>query len=243
MPIEPVSSENHTADQIAIRDNKLMLVERLADDLAHEIKNPLHSMVINLEVLRRKIGNLEIASHDDLTRYTGILASEVDRVNRRVDLLLHMVRPNRDADDPATLAEIFDELAEILELECERKRIALLVDPPPLNVGARFPRASARQMILSLTLKTLDSLPRGGTVELLAELSTDRIDIRCSGSSPSGTLLADPAACEDDSYISVARGLALSLGGDLEVLTGVNNNLSGVPSPVCQYLLSLPVGS
>src|ERR1700741_2799475 len=32
----------------ALRANKLDLLERLADDLAHEIKNPLHSMVINL---------------------------------------------------------------------------------------------------------------------------------------------------------------------------------------------------
>ena len=32
--------------------SRYALLSRLADDLAHEIKNPLHSMVINLEVLR-----------------------------------------------------------------------------------------------------------------------------------------------------------------------------------------------
>ena len=59
-PTSPVSTENPVADQGTIRENKLELVERLADDLAHEIKNPLHSMVINLEVLRRRLTRLEL---------------------------------------------------------------------------------------------------------------------------------------------------------------------------------------
>jgi signal transduction histidine kinase len=31
---------------------RFALVRRIADDLAHELKNPLNAMVINLEVLR-----------------------------------------------------------------------------------------------------------------------------------------------------------------------------------------------
>src|SRR5690606_30390207 len=50
-----VNPDDPAATPMMIRDNKLALVERLADDLAHEIKNPLHAMVINLEVLRRRI--------------------------------------------------------------------------------------------------------------------------------------------------------------------------------------------
>jgi signal transduction histidine kinase len=233
----------HAADRVAIRDNKLTIVERLADDLAHEIKNPLHSMVINLEVLRRKIGALEIASHDELLRYTRILSAELERVNRRVDLLLHLVRPNSQSDDPATLAEIFDELGEILELECERQHVTLIVDPPPLNVRARFPRASARQMILGVTLKTLDSLPRGGTIEIAVELSADRVLIRCTGSDSGASRVAEQFAAVDDSYIDVARGLARSLDGDLVVLNGVSSNLSATSPERSGYLLSLPASA
>ena len=37
------------------RANRYDILSRLADDLAHEIKNPLNAIVVNLEVLRRKI--------------------------------------------------------------------------------------------------------------------------------------------------------------------------------------------
>ena len=60
------------AAALALRANKLDLLERLADDLAHEIKNPLHSMVINLEVLKRRVARAD--SPDEVQRYIVVLA-------------------------------------------------------------------------------------------------------------------------------------------------------------------------
>jgi signal transduction histidine kinase len=123
-----VSSKHRVADQETIRENKLALVERLADDLAHEIKNPLHSMVINLEVLRRRIARLEGDSNEDLLRYAGVLNAELERVSRRVELLLRLVRPNRESEDEATLAEGMP--AKILIADDERHIAEGLADAP-----------------------------------------------------------------------------------------------------------------
>src|SRR5688500_17512833 len=86
------------ADPVRLRVNKLELLERLADDLAHDIKNPLHSMVINLEVLRRRAARVGGDEGDDLQRYAGVLSTELERVNRRIELLLRLSRPARAAE-------------------------------------------------------------------------------------------------------------------------------------------------
>jgi len=95
-PHAPPGADTSTASgnqALVLRANKLDLLERLADGLAHEIKNPLHSMVINLEVLKRRVARAD--SPDEVQRYIGVLAGELERVNRRIELLLRLSRPGR----------------------------------------------------------------------------------------------------------------------------------------------------
>jgi len=235
-----VSSELPAADQVTIRENKLTLVERLADDLAHEIKNPLHSIVINLEVLRRRITRLEADRQEELLRYTTVLSSELDRVNRRVDLLLRMVRPNRDSDEPTTFSEILEELRELVELECERHRVQLRIDVPSAYVRARLPKASTRQIILSLILKTLDSVPPGGALHLAAEDAPGWVELHFEGLDTQGRRTTPAHPLEDGSYFAVARALAERLGGHLDVVTASEPIVNGSAAESCFYVLALP---
>jgi two-component system, NtrC family, sensor histidine kinase HydH len=204
-------------DPVTIRENKLSLVERLADDLAHEIKNPLHSMVINLEVLRRRIARLDDDSSPELLRYAGVLNVELERVNRRVDLLLRLVRPNQDGDDPATLAEILEELRELVELECDRREVHLRMDDPPVSFRSRLPRSSASQMIIGLILDTLDSIPRGGTLQVTSGSTSGVVEIRVDAVSTDGLAPTHGTAGHEGPSLSVAYALAERLGGKLEV--------------------------
>lgn len=235
-----VNAENHLADQVTIRENKLSLVERLADDLAHEIKNPLHSMVINLEVLRRRLARLNGESGQDLLRYAGILSSELERVNRRVDLLLRMVRPHRDSDDPTTLADVLEELRELVDLECERHEVRCHLEPPNVILKARLPRAATRQMILSLILETLDSTPRGGTLSAITEVDGEWVRLRIRAMKPEGGTTPPTILHDHDTYLSVARALAERLGGTLEREGSQQPPRPEAESAAVGYLLSLP---
>jgi signal transduction histidine kinase len=235
-----VSSTPRRADQASIRENKLTLVERLADDLAHEIKNPLHSMVINLEVLRRRLARLENGGGQELLRYAGVLSSELERVNHSVDLLLWLVRPNRDCDEPTTLFEVLEELRELVELECERNRVALRMELPTTLARARLPGAATRQMLLSLFLRALDDAGRGGTLQVTFAAGPERTQLQFSGTGPAGGLSNPPLSTGDGSYLAVARELAERLGGSVEVVVP-SHVADGRAGPgATGYVLSLP---
>jgi len=212
-----VKTENQVEDGIAIRENKLSLVERLADDLAHEIKNPLHSMVINLEVLRRRIARLESTPTEEMLRYVEILGSELDRVNRRVDLLLKMMRPHRDSDERTTLPEVLEELHELLRLECKRHEVTLHVHVPESMFRPLVPPAPAAQMVLTLVLSALDHLGPGATLHLRTEIEGDLARLAIRGVGADGSC-GEPAhySVEDDLPAAV-KALAEQLGGRLEV--------------------------
>lgn len=206
-----MNTQNALAATGSVRENKLDLVERLADDLAHEIKNPLHSIVINLEVLRRKISRLDNAPVDDLMKYADVLNAEVDRLSERVDLLLRMVRPESASDEPVPISEILDELAPIVQLECARQQIELNRDLPEIIPRPRLGRDLARQMLLSVFLAAMDEIKPGGTLSVTSESTNDHFSLKFE-------LFGDHSeqSHAGDTYLSVASSLAQHLEGRLE---------------------------
>jgi signal transduction histidine kinase len=169
-----VSSQANGTDPL-IRANKLDLLERVADDLAHEIKNPLHSMVINLEVLKRRITRAQPEQSGDMLRYADVLASELERVSHRVDLLLRMVRPARG--DSTTLQEALDELRELLEVEGSRRSVEVRFADYPTGARVAAPREAARQVILNMVLAVLDTLDAGDALGVRVESVEDEVVI------------------------------------------------------------------
>lgn len=237
---QTLRTDSSTVDQTAIRENKLGLVERLADDLAHEIKNPLHSMVINLEVLRRRIARLDgVAGAEDLLRYAGVIGTELERVNRRVELLLRMVRPHRETEGLTTIPEVLEELRELVELECDRLAVTLHMDVPEAITRANLPRSLGRQLVLSLLLHTLDSAPDGSTLELRSEVMISASKVRFGLRTVDGERLAMDPDDDGQSYLAVSRSIAELLGGQVEVewLADAAGTGAQIPS---DFLLTLP---
>lgn len=141
------------ADLLASR---FQLVSRLADDLAHEIKNPLHAMVINLEVLRRRIaaGDPEIA----LER-AAVIEHEIDRTHRLVDLLLKLVRPQRPTDQHAySLAGALDEVLPLIALRARLARVPLHADDVDVDAAIGTPHGAVKFALLALTGPVIEQL-------------------------------------------------------------------------------------
>jgi signal transduction histidine kinase len=224
------SAEMRGLDPNAVRVNRLDLVERVADDLAHEIKNPLHSMVINLEVLRRRIARDGGENAEELLRYAEILSTELERVSRRMELLLRLVRPDRTAD-PVSLTGTVHELMEVVALELERRHVRLEQTASGVPRAGRLDRQTVRHLVLNLLLTALDLVAERGTIRVHAESYGDAERLRVEVSPP-----ADPEAGPGDHApaLAVASALAESLGGRIETDGGADSLrlLLLVPSPV-----------
>ncbi len=213
---EDVITEN-AADLNLVRSNKLDLLEQLADDLAHEIKNPLHSMVINLEVLKRRIDRSEREDSSDLMRYVGVLGSELERVNRRIEVLLRLIRPPRGSED-VTLPDVVEEILELVVFEGERQGVAIGFDPGPFTAAPAVPREPTRQIVLNLLLDSIELLGKGGSLSIEANHEGDHLSLVVAGSNESAP---HPHRAVHGTAVrprlSLARALAESFGATLIV--------------------------
>ena len=204
-----LESPDAADDTLRVRANKLDLLERLADDLAHEIKNPLHSMVINLEVLKRRVARA-VGETDEMQRNFAVLSGEMERVNRRIELLLRLSRPGRGAET-TTLRDLTEELMELIQLEARHREAAVDFRPGDGVTRVFIPREPTRQVILNLVLDALDAVGPGATMSIVLD-EADGSAVLTVGTVGAG--LEPPA--ESAERLAVARYLAEKMGGTVE---------------------------
>src|SRR5258705_12254100 len=112
------------------RGETLAAAGRMAVGLAHEIRNPLGAIRGAVQLLGRELGG------SPLSEYTAVLLTEVDRVNRIIEMLLDLARPVTIRPVPVNLHQLLERVALLTE-ESARERSVTIVrryDPslPPI---------------------------------------------------------------------------------------------------------------
>jgi len=114
-----------------------LLYEAL-DRMAHQIKNPLQAVSMNLEVIRMRVSREAPELWEELERYAGAVDDNVTVLDRRLRLLLALGR--RSADDPpesVDVPELIRDFAAALRLGEEAPAVEVEAEGPDLAAEAR----------------------------------------------------------------------------------------------------------
>ena len=183
---------------------------RVAGGLAHEIKNPLSTMAINLTLLEEEFqpapggdGALSAQAKRSLKRIRT-LQREVGRLEGILDDFLRFARGgevNRAASDLVALVRETLEFASP-ELEAESVRLhALLPNAMPLVM---LDEGTFRQALLNLIVNARQAMPGGG--ELIVELRRDGASAELTITDSGVGMNADQLARCFDLYYSTKKG-------------------------------------
>ena len=148
------------------RGETLAAAGRMAVGLAHEVRNPLGAIRGAVQLLRRELG-----ADSRLAEYTDVLLTEVDRVNRIIEMLLDLARPVQLRPVPLNLHQLVERVA-LLSEEAARERGITIVRrydpslPPILGDEDRL-----LQVFHNLVRNALDSMPAGRHLTLTTRVS------------------------------------------------------------------------
>jgi len=138
--------------------------------LAHEVRNPLNSMVLHADLLGRRLRRLglELDQQTPLDEHVAVLRGEIERLNELVEHYLRLTKTGAPARlEPTALQELVDEVLGVHAPALAEQGIAVAVDAPPFKAEVMADAARIKQVLHNLIRNSLDAMSSGDDHQLL----------------------------------------------------------------------------
>jgi two-component system, NtrC family, sensor histidine kinase HydH len=156
-------------DQPPAKQAHLVEVSRLVGGLAHEIKNPLSTMNLNLRLLQEDVEKHSDETHQRWARRLRNVQAESDRLKGILDDFLRFAGKLELHRSNTDLVELIHELTDFFQPQAEASRVVLRTHLPDQAVICKVDADLFKQALLNLILNAVDAMAEGG--ELLIRLS------------------------------------------------------------------------
>ncbi|MFN7541190.1 MAG: sensor histidine kinase [Acidobacteriota bacterium] len=141
---------------------RLSAINSLTSGVAHEIKNPLNSIGLHLEILNATIGQ----SHPTAAEEIRILREETLRLDRVVKTFLNFTKPVELKLAPLDLVSLLNGLLQFLGPEATRHRVHLLLDVGVNQAPLQGDADLLKQAFLNLFRNGIEAMPDGGPLHV-----------------------------------------------------------------------------
>ena len=173
-----LSDELECKNRELARKNRLADLGQMASHVAHEVKNNLVPVTLNLSLLRRRLAD-DKAALDVLSQVEAGFQSLDATVNDLLSFTAHR-QPQWNSFVVGTLVE---EVVESLAPQLEAQAVDVDIDVPP-NTLLTGDREMIRRAILNLVLNALDAMPDGGELVVTSIDGQAAMEIEVADSGP-----------------------------------------------------------
>ena len=148
------------------RGETLAAAGRMAVGLAHEIRNPLGAIRGAVQLLERELGPESL-----LHEYARVLLSEVDRVNRIIEMLLNLAKPAPIHPVPLNLHQLLERIALLSEETARERHVTILRRYDPSLPPILGDEDRLMQVFHNLVRNAIEAMVDGGQMTLTTRVS------------------------------------------------------------------------
>jgi two-component system sensor histidine kinase HydH len=199
-------------------EEKQRLLSRLLARLAHEIRNPLSSLDIHVQLLEEDLSHLPLETKDKLGGRFEIIHGELHRLENIVRQFLRLAGPSALDLAPVDVSKAVGHVCNLLRPEAAARQIEIVNhsadDLPPLNADAD----QLIQALLNLVINALQAVEPPGRVELCAERDGDFLVIAVADSG-TGLPMEKLSAIFEPYYTTKSEGSGIGLWIAQQIIT------------------------
>lgn len=149
-------------ERLLLQSEKLAATGRMAATIAHEINNPLES-VVNLIYLAREAS----PESSEIREYLQTAEREIERVSHIARQTLGFYRDN-GLPSKVSLQEVIENTLRVYQRKLEERNIAVITSyPSDSTVVAK--KGDLAQVFANIVANAVDAMPKGGTLNIIIE--------------------------------------------------------------------------
>jgi len=169
---QPATAEH--AEVVALR-RQIHEIAQMAGALVHEIRNPLSTMILNLDLIREDIGESEEPRDRRIARKVERVRQESLRLQDLLEAFLGIARLEKIALEPTDLNTLVEDLCDFFEPQAASHDIVLRqhldTAVPTMNLNPEL----LKQALLNLCLNAQQAMAEGGELILTTRACQDHV--------------------------------------------------------------------
>ena len=158
--------KNRRLEQSRIAAERRSYVGLLASGLAHEIRNPLNAMNMNLQMLEEELQLAPGQGPDDASELLDQTKREIKRLEQLVSNFLTYARPAVPQFRSHDLNEVLQQVCRFLEADFRASDVALTFEGEPMLPSVELDETQFKQAVMNLLVNARQVLRGGGRVEI-----------------------------------------------------------------------------
>ena len=236
------NTETMQANERQVETQKVKAITQLAAGVAHELGNPLNSLGIHLQLLKRALRKLpEGDMQENAMKHIDVAVQEVGRLDCIVKNFLDAVRPKPPKMEPLDLEKLLKDALEFMRTEIENKKISVEARVP---VGIPMLLGDADQLTqaaYNLIKNAIQAMSEGGRLMIDVVVDDVHVHVRFADTGP-GISETDLQRLMEPYYTTKSSGTGLGLlivdrivrahGGELSIESRVGEGAA--------FTISLP---
>ncbi|MBW2454734.1 MAG: HAMP domain-containing protein [Deltaproteobacteria bacterium] len=238
-----------------VQAERLATIGKMAAHITHEVRNPLSSIGLNLELLEEELGDAQaavraVASDDgppsftEATQLLRAIQSEVERLSQISEQYLSAVRQPQLALAQQCAGDLVRDCHAFLRLELERagltSKVEIADDLPKVEIDD----AQLRQALFNLVRNAREALPKGGHVLMSVQRDGGNVAIHVDDDGPG--IPDDVRATIFDPFYTTKQhgtGLGLAVTRSIVVAHGGTISCEAREGGGTRFAIVLPVAS
>ncbi|MBK6580555.1 MAG: HAMP domain-containing protein [Sandaracinaceae bacterium] len=211
--VEDVTDELATAARL-IQTERLAAIGRMAAHVTHEVRNPLSSIGLNVELLEEEL----VHAGPEAAALLASVQQEVDRLTGITEQYLRLSRVPQPQLEPGDLGRLVRDIAAFMAEEMRAHGSRLVVELAEPLPQVALDAGQLRQALLNLLRNAREAMPGGGEVHVSVQPAAPgvRLTVRDHGSGISDSVRE---RIFDMFYTTKERGTGLGLPLTQQIVT------------------------
>jgi signal transduction histidine kinase len=201
------------------REDRLRTTGRLVASIAHEIRNPLNSIRLCMQLLEQRLDKNTLRRED-----LRLVRDEVDRMNELLSDLLAFQQGRPPQMKLQRTYPLLERCVELTQPQAERRRVQLALQANEPEVEASVDAQQFMQVMMNLILNAIEAATEPGRITIGMRSNPNHLAVEVSDEGP-GLTVDQQEHLFEAFYTTKANGVGLGLAVSRELVQSMGGQL------------------